>query len=72
MTATAAFAVETAPIIPLIPVETKTVVAETPPLEAVKKEPLHWSELAYWKAYPDRKPLDPKRVRWRASVKRIF
>ena len=33
-------------------------IVEIPPVEAVQKEPLHWSEMAYWKAYPDRKPLE--------------
>ena len=115
MTATAAFAVESAQIIPLPPIEKEVTVEETPPVmvaapmsiddmkqailsliqennaefkqfldelmvdknspvvekvtepiveippvEAVQKEPLHWSEMAYWKAYPDRKPRDPR------------
>ena len=115
MTATAAFAVEPAPIIPLSPIEKVATVEETPPVmvaapmsiddikqailsliqennaefkqfltelmmnqnssiiekqaeqtvatppvETVPKEPLHWSEMAYWKAYPDRKPRDPR------------
>ena len=113
MPATAAFAVEPAPIIPLPPIEKAATVEETPPVmvaasmsiddikqailsliqennaefkqfldelmvgknlpiveketeqivemlpvKAVQKEPLHWSEMAYWKAYPDRKPLE--------------
>ena len=43
--------------LPVVEKETEPAV-ETPPVEAVKKEPLHWSEMAYWKAYPDRKPRE--------------
>ena len=127
MTATAVFAVETAPIIPLQSVKTETVLAETPPtmaastmsiddmkqailsliqennaefkqfltelmteknvsvvekkteqiiemppVKAVPKEPLHWSEMAYWKAYPDRKPLDPRELGGEPLSKEFF
>ena len=115
MPATAAFAVEPAPIIPPPPIEKEATVEETPPVmvaapmsiddikqailsliqennaefkqfldelmanknasvvekeskptveilpvEAVQKEPLHWSEMPFWKAHPDLKPIDPK------------
>ena len=127
MTATAAFAVEPAQIIPLPPIEKAATVEETPPVmvaapmsvddikqailsliqennaefkhfldelmvdknlpigeketeptvetlpvEAVQKEPLHWSEMAYWKAYPDRKPLDPRELGGEPLSKEFF
>ena len=45
--------------LPIVEKETEQIV-EMPPVKAVQKEPLHWSEMAYWKAYPDRKPRDPR------------
>ena len=44
---------------PIVEKETEQIV-ETLSVKAVQKEPLHWSEMAYWKAYPDRKPRDPR------------
>ena len=35
-------------------------IVEIPPVEAVQKEPLHWSEMPFWKAHPELKPIDTK------------
>ena len=33
---------------------------DTAPIEAVKKEPLDWREMPFWKAHPELKPIDTK------------
>ena len=33
---------------------------ETVPVEAVKKEPLDWREMPFWKAHPELKPIEVK------------
>ena len=43
--------------LPIVEKETEQIV-EMPPVETLPKEPLDWREMAYWKAYPDRKPRE--------------
>ena len=57
--------------LPIVEKETEQIV-EMPPVKAVQKEPLHWSEMAYWKAYPDRKPLDPRELGGEPLSKEFF